>query len=217
MSVRVLVLLLAGCALFGGAIAVELMSAEAGASADLPTATRADPGTLPRGQKPHIDDLLATILNRPLFNPTRQPAGRAAADQAMGLDLAEVRLTGIVIEPERHLAIFAVPGAKPIVRSEGETMKDWRLDSITPQEVILTGPAGTRTLQPKSDTSLVRPATPRLAPAAPGPPSQPKGPSVASPRPPGAAPLKAASAPAARQSGAPMSPNRPLGTPRERR
>src|SRR5258707_8102203 len=115
---RGLVLLFAGCALFGSVIFVELTSEDAGVSASMPVAVRAEPGTQPRARGPHVDTLLATILGRPLFSPTRRPAGSAGPAQSTGLDLAEVRLTGIVIEPQRHLAIFAVPGAKPMVRSE---------------------------------------------------------------------------------------------------
>jgi hypothetical protein len=33
-----------------------------------------------------------------------------------------------------------VQGAKPLVRSEGETVNDWHLDSIAPHEVTVTGP-----------------------------------------------------------------------------
>src|SRR5712691_8040802 len=127
---RGVVLLLAGCALFGSVIVVELTSDDAGASAGTPVAMRAEPPSPARVRGPRIDDLLAMIVSRPLFSPTRQPPSHAGPDQPAGLDLADVRLTGIVMEPERHLAIFAVPGAKPLIRSEGETMKDWRLDSI---------------------------------------------------------------------------------------
>src|ERR1700686_2062233 len=144
---RVLVLIIAGCALFGGVIVVELRSDDDSAPATAPVALRPEAGTPPRAPGPRVDDLLATILVRPLFSPTRQPA--AHPDQPTGLDLGNVRLTGIVIEPGRHLAIFAVPDAKPMVRSEGEMMNEWRLDSITPEEVVLSGPAGTTSLQPK--------------------------------------------------------------------
>jgi hypothetical protein len=138
----------------------------------------------------------------------------------MDLDLAEVRLTGIVMEADRHIAIFAISGAKPMVRSEGETMKDWRLDTITLQEVVLSGPGGTRTLQPKTDASLVRraPAPPPAA-ARPGPnppAAQPGGPAIAPRQPPGAAPLKPALVPGVRPPGTPPPPLRIPGAPRER-
>ena len=44
--------------------------------------------------------------------------------------------------------------------SEGETLKDWRLDRISPGKVLLSGPAGTMKLEPKPDADLVRPPPP---------------------------------------------------------
>ena len=204
---RLLVLLIAGCTLFGSVIVVELRSDDAGASASAAVAIRPEADTPPRAPGPRVDDLLATILARPLFSPTRQPAARPG--QPTGLDLGDVRLTGIVIEPERHLAIFAVPDAKPMVRSEGEMMNDWRLDRITPGEVVLSGPSGTRTLQPKIDARLTR----RVA-APPRPAQSP--PQVAAPGSPVAGASKPRATPAAQSPGTPMSPLRPATAPRER-
>jgi hypothetical protein len=100
-----------------------------------------------------------------------------------------------------------VPGAKPMVRSEGETMKDWRLDSITQREVVLSGPGGTRTLQPKIDTTLVRrapaPAPAAARPAQNPPAAQPGAPGIAARPAPAAAPLRPASVPAVRPPGTP--------------
>jgi hypothetical protein len=217
---RGLALLLAGCALFGAVIFVELTSEDADGSAGAPVARRPEPGTVPRAQGPHVDELLTTILDRPLFSPTRQPAARKGQGQPGDVALADARLTGIVVEPGRHLAIFAVVGAKPIVRSEGETMNDWRIESITPGEVVLIGAAGTMTLKPKIDPSLVRrsaapprPGLPQPAasgsPAA-GPvgllPAQAMTPGTAAPALPGAAPPKPASMPAVVPFGTPVPP-----------
>jgi len=210
---RVLVLIIAGCALFGGVIVVELSSDDGAASASAPVALRPDAGTPPRAPGPRVGDLLATILARPLFSPTRQPA--AHPDQPTGLDLGNVRLTGIVIEPGLHLAIFAVPDAKPIVRSEGEMMNEWRLDSITPEEVVLSGPAGTASLQPKIDASLVRRTV-----APPRPPNQPQAaapnpqPAAVAARPGAAPPIAGPKLPS--PAFMPLSPLRPSTARRER-
>ncbi len=229
---RILVLLLAGCALFGSVIFVELVWGDAGASTGVPVAMRPEPGIPPQAQGPRVDDLVSTILGRPLFSPTRQPAARANSDQSSGSGLTDVRLTGIVIEPGRRLAIFAMPGAKPMVRSEGEGMNEWRVDSITLGEVVLSGPAGSTTLQPKIDASLVRraPVPPRpapgppqavaagappaAAPAAATPPVRPKGPGLAAPAPPGAAPRMPPSMSPVASPG--MPPLRRPGAARER-
>jgi len=199
---RVVFLLIAGCVVFGGTIVVELRSDDAGASAGQPVATRVESTTPPRAPGPHVDDLLASILARPLFSPTRQPAARP---DRPGLDLGNVRLTGIVIDPEHHLAIFAVRDGKPVVRSEGEMMNDWRLESIVPGEVVLSGPAGTRTLQPKIDASLAR----RVA-------APPRPPQAAARNPPSAGAPTPRLTPAAQSPGTPMTPLRPQGAPRER-
>ena len=87
--------------------------------------------------------------------------------------LRDVRLTGIVIGPDQRIAIFAVSGTKPLVLSEGETLKDWRLDRISPGKVLLRGPAGTKELEPTPDANLVRPAPPVAA--RPSEPSEPPG------------------------------------------
>ncbi len=207
MITRVLVLLIAGCFLFGSVIVVELMSPDAGASVSGSAAIRPEAGTPPRAPGPRVDDLLATILTRPLFSPTRQPAARP--DQPAGRDLGDVRLTGIIIEAGHHLAIFAVRDAKPMVRSEGEMINDWRLESIAPGEVVLSGPGGTTTLQPKIDASLARRV---VAPPRP----TPSPPPVAASGPPIAAPPKPRSTPAVQSPGTPMSPLRPQGIARER-
>jgi hypothetical protein len=188
---RIAVLFLAGSALFGAVLLGELNADDPGAQ---PAGTPA-PGpaqTLPalRPQTPRMDELVAVTLSRPLFSATRRPVERAASDRPAEPGLTDVRLTGIVIEPDRRTAIFAVQGAKPLVRSEGETVKDWHLDSIAPHEVTLTGPTGTTTLEPKRDSNLVRPAPPQAQPVAPAarPGVAPAQPAAASARPPAPAP-----------------------------
>ena len=74
--------------------------------------------------------------------------------------LRDVRLTGVVIVPDQRTAIFAVSGTNPLVLSEGETLKGWRLERISPGKVLLSGPAGTIELEPTPDANLVRPAPP---------------------------------------------------------
>jgi general secretion pathway protein N len=136
-----------------------------------------------------------------LFSPTRKPSDQTTGGRPADEALSNLRLTGIVIESDRHLAIFAVPNAKPLVRSEGETVDDWKLESIGPRQVSLSGPTGVTTLEPKTDPNIIRPAAPQ--PAAPQP--------AAAPAQPAAAPVQAAAAP-----GQPLpGPGRPvaLGRP----
>jgi hypothetical protein len=131
--------------------------------------------------QPTANDSVATILAQPLFSPTRRPPETVQADGSADPTLNDVRLSGIVIEPDRRLAIFAVKGTKPRTLSVGDALNGWKLDSISPEDVSLSGPGGTRTLQPKIDTTLVRQAQVPAAPAQPAagaspgaPPTQPQ-------------------------------------------
>jgi len=193
-------LLLAGCLIFGGVIVVDLEAATdeevaistSAAPADGAVAVRRQPGT-------HLDELLATVLSRPLFSSTRRPPQNAVNDGPSSADLGDTRLTGIITEPGRHLAIFAVNGAKPLRLTEGEAVSGWRIESITPREVSLSGPGGTKTLEPKVDPSLSQ---------APAPAPTPVNPAA---RPPVPFPAGAATLP--RPGVPPTLPNPPLPRP----
>jgi general secretion pathway protein N len=176
-------LLLAGCLIFGGVIVVDLEAAtddEVAVSSSTAPASAAVAGR--RQPSTHVDELLATVLSRPLFSSTRRPPQSAASDGPSSADLGDTRLTGIVTEPGRHLAIFAVSGAKPLRLTEGEAVSGWRIESITPREVSLSGPGGTKTLEPKIDPNLVPPPAPAVNPVA-RPPVPPPVAAVAPPRP----------------------------------
>jgi general secretion pathway protein N len=148
-------LLLAGCLVLGAIVFVELEPAadDNAALGELPGRSEAAPA-LPRAPSTRLDELLATSLARPLFSSTRRPPQSAANDGASDPGLADTRLTGIITEPGHHVAIFAVNGAKPVTLTEGEAVSGWRIDTITPREVSLTGPGGTKTLEPKLDPNL---------------------------------------------------------------
>src|ERR1700736_2573777 len=152
----VLLLLLGGCLLFGAILILEL--APAGAEDEVVAqAGRSDtarPTT--RRQNPRPEELVATALARPLFSSTRRPP-QDAPSGAADSDLSDARLTGIVTTPGRRIAIFAVSGDKPLKVAEGDAVSGWRIESITPREVSLSGPSGTKNLQPKLDPSLAPP------------------------------------------------------------
>jgi hypothetical protein len=153
----VIYLLLAGCLIFGAVVLLELEPAASDTAApnevsrptDTTSAVRRQPST-------RLEELLATALARPLFSSTRLPPQSAANDSVANSDLADMRLTGIVTEPEHRVAIFAVNGAQPLRLGEGEAVSGWRIESITPREVSLSGPGGTKTLEPKLDPNLVQ-------------------------------------------------------------
>jgi general secretion pathway protein N len=177
-------LLLAGCLIFGGIVFTELQPAtdnEPASSAGT-TQPQAPTSAVPRQPNTRLDELLTTVLARPLFSSTRRPPQSVAKDGPSSADLGDTRLTGIVTEPAHHLAIFAVNGGKPLRLTEGEDVSGWRIESITPREVSLTGPGGTKTLEPKVDPNLVPPPqpTPGVNPG----PRQPGQPPVAAGAPP---------------------------------
>jgi hypothetical protein len=157
----VIYLLLAGCVIFGALVFLELgptatdtaAPKEVSRSADTASAVHRQPST-------RLDELLAVALARPLFSSNRRPPQATAKDSGTDSDLADMRLTGIVTEPDHHVAIFAVNGAKPLTLTEGEAVSGWRIESITPHEVSLSGPGGTKTLEPKLDPNLVQAAGP---------------------------------------------------------
>jgi general secretion pathway protein N len=152
----VLLLLVGGCLLFGAILVMEL--APAGAEdAVVAQAARSDAASpITRPQNPRPEELVGTALTRPLFSSTRRPPQDAPSGAAAD-DLTDARLTGIVTAPGHRLAIFAVSGDKPLKVAEGDAVSGWRIESITPREVSLSGPSGTKSLQPKLDPSLAPP------------------------------------------------------------
>jgi len=158
-------LLLAGCVVFGAVICIELAPGgeeDAALPEAAPRATIAP--AVHRKPNSRIDGLLETALARPLFSSTRRPPQSADDDGADDTDFAGKRLTGIVITPDHHFAVFAVNDAQPLTLSEGESVSGWLIDSIGPIEVSLSGPRGSKTLRPKPDPNLAQP--PGVMPAA---------------------------------------------------
>lgn len=110
---------------------------------------------LPPAQIEPAAPKIRKLADPPLQPAQRRPATPSSAHQD-GSPLSDVRLTGVVIAPHLRIAIFAVSGANPLVLSEGEALKDWRIESISPERVVLGGQAGNIVLEPKSDPALVR-------------------------------------------------------------
>jgi general secretion pathway protein N len=152
---RIFIAFLAGSAIFAALLLGELGAATDEPSA-LPSAARTEAPITPPAQRPRGEELVQTSLAQPLFSVIRRPPDQPAGDRAPGPELPNLRLTGIIIEPEYHLAIFAVPGGKPLARAEGETINEWRLESVGPNQVSLSGPNGITILEPKADPNLVR-------------------------------------------------------------
>ena len=71
---RFLAMLLVACAAFAGLIAFEFVSDRADRVAFSPTPEPVESEPKPRTPEPRVDNLTATVLGAPLFNPTRRPA-----------------------------------------------------------------------------------------------------------------------------------------------
>ena len=210
----VLLLLVGGGLLFGAILIMELAPAGAGDPVAAQTARPDAPGPMTRPQNPRPEELVAPILARPLFSSTRRPPQDAPSGAAAD-DLADARLTGIVTTPGRRIALFAVSGDKPLKVAEGDAVSGWRVDSITPREVSLSGPSGTKTLQPKNDPNLAPPPGPL-------PIGQPGGrvpipPAAGRPRVPAPGASRAVAQPAPRVPfNAPGAPSRAARPPQQR-
>jgi hypothetical protein len=165
---RVLLVSLVGCGIFGTLLFLETNSSKLEPQAAGRVSAPAEMAPVARQYEVPIDELVATALELPLFSATRQPLERSKADRQVRQEMPDVRLTGILIEPARRFAIFAVPKSKPLFRSEGEMVEAWRLDSIAPRQVSLSGPGGTATLEPRTDPTISRNAAPAPQPAMPG-------------------------------------------------
>ena len=159
MMIRLPALLLAGCV-----VSAALILLERGFIHDSTLFERTSPTTETGAQA------------REIAEPGPQhPLEAASADHAGEIRPSDVRLSGIVIKPDRRIAIFVVNGTKSVILSEGEALNDWRIDSISEQQVSLSGPSGTMTLKPKFDANLVRPAITSAAPVGQSQPDAPSG------------------------------------------
>jgi hypothetical protein len=187
---RLQVISIAGCVVFAALLLVELGTVEPTQPPVVSVPRQVEAHPVRRLQPPRTDEAASVVLGRPLFSETRRPAKLAKTDGPDASGLRNKRLTGIVINSNHRLAIFAVSGAKPLVRTEGEMVDEWRLDTIAPREVSLSGPDGTATLMPKSDPNRPVPARPQR-PAANAPDSVPPVDATQQPAAPVAAPTQA--------------------------
>ena len=168
---RAMIALTAGAAVLAGLGLAELLlpignSAE---TAGGPASPQADAGTASGANG--AANLVAAILDRPLFRGDRRPAPGDARGVASGAPSDLPRLTGILMTSDERRAIFQPPGKeRPIVVVEGETVGNWRVQQIAVDAVTLTGPGGTRRLEPKFSGSAAPGTTspPALVPASVG-------------------------------------------------
>jgi hypothetical protein len=149
--IRLPAFIIFGCVLCAALILIELGSI---------SGYRSLPGArLPAAEiKPAVPEIRKRA--DPLSSSTKpRPETASSADDAAS-PLRGVRLTGVVIGPDSRTAIFAVTGTNSRMLSEGDTLKGWRVDRISPKGVALSGAAGKMVLEPQPDANLVRPSLP---------------------------------------------------------
>ncbi|WP_428377085.1 hypothetical protein [Lichenicoccus sp.] len=135
-----------------------------------PAAGRQTPPALPSGtQGGALQEAWSrTILERPLFSPSRRPSAAAAAAAT-----APPRLAGIIVGPAGDHAIFAGAGdARAILAGVGAQVGPYLIRAITADGIDVTGPNGKQHMLPHYDNN--------------GPPTQAAGtPGQRTPPPPG--------------------------------
>jgi hypothetical protein len=114
---------------------------------------KAQPRVASEDPEDHIDAWVATALARPLFSRDRKPT--PAAPKGGGPALSSLpRLTGVVVGSFGRIAIFASGGdQKPIAVSEGKTLGPYRVQTIVPGSVTVTGPDGERVVSLTADAA----------------------------------------------------------------
>ena len=148
-------------------IVVELRPDAAGSDPALPPSQllASAPAATPAGLDGNLGTLADTLLARPLFSQTRRPpnvAGPVASAPSIAAPLP--RMTGILIDGPRRSAIFAAPatpGGKPVIVAEGGRIGPFTVQTIEPQQVIVIGPEGKRTVRTSFDPTLQPPPMPQ--------------------------------------------------------
>ncbi len=78
----------------------------------------------------------STILERPLFSPTRRPPAQGAVAAPASEPKLQVTLVGVIISSEEQIAIVRLDDASRFARlSVGDSFQGWTLDSIEPSRI----------------------------------------------------------------------------------
>jgi hypothetical protein len=105
--------------------------------------------------------LVATILERPLFSPTRAAPQRKSdplfEEISPGPPRLQARLAGVMIRPGVREALFIGADKKPAAVTVGGEIDGWRIVVISPDGVILSSPFGNQMVKPTNGPETVRP------------------------------------------------------------
>jgi hypothetical protein len=103
-----------------------------------------------------LADVAVAIIARPLFSPGRRPSGGPSAAVTTtpgGAEHALPRLTGTIVGPAGGRAIFAGADGKSHTAAEGDAVGAFKVRTIDPGAVTLSGSEGDRVLRPTYVTS----------------------------------------------------------------
>lgn len=110
------------------------------------TPARTEPASVAQPAGQH-DAWFKEIVSRPLFSPDRRPIG-PEAKSIRGLP----RLTGIIVDGTRHVALFAAPqGGRPTVAEAGSRIGAYEVREVADAGVVVIGPEGTTLVRPLFD------------------------------------------------------------------
>ena len=109
----------------------------------------------PITSKVDIQAEVKLVLARPLFSENR----RAPPPNSRTFSILP-RLTGVLITQEIRIALFDGGSAgKCVSLGQGDRLGDFIISLVTPGEVVVTGPDGTRVLHPTFDAESDTPST----------------------------------------------------------
>jgi len=130
-------------------IVAEMTTLDVGGRApSVPALDVTPPGRL---APPFPENALETILGRPLFQSDRR---LRTGDTVVRDDGKLPRLTGIVVAPERKVAVFQPFGEKPKALKEGDAIGGWTIRTIDRRQVVLERNGGTMTIEPVKDSTI---------------------------------------------------------------
>jgi len=118
------------------------------------TAATPSVGTAAMGPDTLTPDALtriaASIAERPLFTPGRRAPARPASTTAAAVVAPEAlpRLTGVIVGPSGGRAIFTGTDGKSRAAAEGDAVGTFKVRTIGPGLVTLSGSEGDRVLRP---------------------------------------------------------------------
>lgn len=95
---------------------------------------------------PDIDSMVAQILARPLFSPSRMPPPTISEEEVVvekkEPPQLQARLAGVTLGPEAREALFQRPGQKPTPVKVGGTIDGWKVSAIQFDRVVLSSEFG---------------------------------------------------------------------------